>query len=255
MVNETKREGDSEMNQPFLPTSASLEAFDLFDRLQRTEGATGVLFGAPGSGRSTTLREYARHEEPGSAVVVPCAPGRGPVQFLQDLVDRLDPEAWNPVGNARSGVRAALRVLRSAETELVLLDDAHRLYKPVLEILEELRERSGVSLLLSGPERELTRRLRRVPTLLAAIERVRTLRPLEAEEVEDVLTLRAVDLRLPRTGGADLVQDLHLRSGGNWSRLLRLVARCGQEARSTFRAHLDRRVIHRAAEDTGLEAA
>lgn len=238
----------------FMPTSASLEAFHFLDRLRSERGAVGVLFGPPGTGKSAILRQYVREEESGRTVLLACAPGAGPVQSLQDLVDRLAPEEDLRVHDLRGGLRTACRLLRRHEIRLVVLDQANLAYKPVLETLRELVVRAGASLALAGPEPELRRRLHRVPGLEHRVERLRRLRPLDLEEVDDALS-RFPGLRLARAERHDLVRALHRRSGGNWRLLLRLARRCIQESRADYKPRLERGSLLKAFQDTGLEAA
>ncbi len=235
----------------FFTTSAALEAFDLFARTADEVGATTVLLGNPGSGRSTLLAEHVRRDGWGRAAMVPCPPAAGPVAFLQDILDRM---GGGLARSGREGVELVLGRLRQGGLEVLLLDDAHRLYKPCLEVLEEIQARSGVSVVLSGPKRDLVRRLRRVPSLLARVGRVRSLRELEREEVEDLLE-ESGDLRLPRPTADELVDALWQASGGNWARLVRLVSRCREQAAARFRPRLDRVTLDQASGDLGFEAA
>lgn len=240
------------MNKPtFFTTAAALEAFDLCSRTADEVMATAVLFGEPGSGRTTVLGEYARRQGEGRAAVVPCAPALGPVAFLQEI---LDSTGGGVARHGRDGVEKVLLQIEETGLELLLLDDAHRLYKPCLEVLEELQARSGVSLVLSGPERELVRRLRRAPALRARVGRLRWLRELDREEIEDLLE-ESGGLRLPRSGAQELVDELWEASRGNWSRLVRLVTRCREQAALRFRPRLDRSLVDRASGDLGFEAA
>lgn len=240
------------MSKPtFFTTAAALEAFDLFTRTADETMATAVLFGEPGAGRTAVLGEYVLRMGEGRAAVVPCAPALGPVAFLQAILDHT---GGGFARHGRDGVEKVLFRLQESGLELLLLDDAHRLYKPCLEILEELQKRSGVSLLLSGPEKELVRRLRRAPALRARVGRLRWLRELEREEVEELLAA-AGDLRLPRSGAEQLVDELWEASQGNWSRLVRLVTRCREQAALRFRPRLDHSIVDRASGDLGFKAA
>jgi len=235
----------------FFMTSAALEAFDVLGRTVDEVGATTVLFGESGSGRSTVLREYGLGRGRGRAVLVPCPPALGPVGFLQQILDRT---GGGLARSCREGLDRVVSRLRSEGLEVLLLDDAHRLYKPCLEVLEEVQARSGVSLVLCGSERELVGRLRRAPSLRARVGRVRWLRGLDREEVEDLLAASGA-LRLPRRDAADLLEALWEVSKGNWSRLLRVVSRCGEQAAARFQTRLDRSTLDRAVGDLGLEAA
>jgi hypothetical protein len=242
------------MNQSnhFFPTRAMLEALDLARRLAGPAPEIGALFGPPGSGRSSVLAEAARRLHQPAALLVACPPGIGSVGFLRTLAEPLAPLVR--LRDGRTGLRTVSGLLRSRGVRLLLVDDAHHLYKPPLEMLRDLLELTPVAVLLSGPESELRRRLARVPCLQDQVGRWRSLPPLSVDEVEDYLELHS-GLRLPRRHVMRLARAAHRMCGGNWSRLLRLLARCRENAAARYSARL-------AAEDTvvppadwGLEVA
>jgi hypothetical protein len=232
----------------FFPTRAALEAGDMAARLAGCGPEAGVLFGPPGSGRSALLAELARRQP--AALLVSCPPGLGSVGFLRTLLEPLAPLVR--LRDGRTGLRTVAAILRSRSVRLLLIDDAHHLYKPPLEMVRELVELAPVAVLLAGPERELRRRLKRVPCLQDLVGRWRSVGPLSADEVEEYLELQS-GLRLPRRHVVRLARAAHRLSGGNWSRLLRLLARCREKAAARFSPSLHPDDARVAPRDWGLE--
>lgn len=180
----------------------------------KTPGSIAAVLGAPGVGLSSFVTALAQ-EEPASSSPLVCPPALGPVQFLVFLNVGLSGE---PIAHwQRTGPQALARVvhtLRTNKFKTVVLDDAHRLYKPCLEMVEELARRTPVSFVLAGATAELDCRLARVPRLLGRLEK-HHLAPLSKEDLAELLS-HQLGTRLDPA----LAERLLERTGGNWRRLL-----------------------------------
>lgn len=234
----------------FIPTWPTREAFALLDSAQWGPPEVSALFGAPGTGKTLTLREYARSLNRSFGerriLYLEPEPGIGRVGLLQALLDRLAPGVRAVEG--RLGLSRVEHRLRSAGTRLLLVDDAHRLYKPTLEMLTAVFSRCGLPVVLCGPRPELVHRLEQVPQLKARVGRIRELEPLRRDDVELALGhLAGFRLEDPRRAAF----ELHRRSQGNWGRLVRLLARCQEQLSPAPR--LGRRQVVRASRDLGLD--
>lgn len=190
----------------------------------KTPGSIAAVLGAPGVGLSSFVTALAQ-EEPGSSSPLVCPPALGPVQFLFFLNVGLSGE---PIARwQRTGPQALARVihtLRTNKCKTVLLDDAHRLYKPCLEMVEELARRTPVSFVLAGAATELERRLSRVPRLLGRLEK-HHLAPLSKDDVVELLS-HQLGVRLDPA----LAERLLEKTGGSWRLLLRSLENARKDA-------------------------
>lgn len=177
--------------------------------------------GLPGSGKSSWLAWQARQRP--AALLWSAEPGLGRVQLLTSLLEALGVAIGSRSRRCGRRLFSVLRdALRSQAKDELLVDEAHLLYKPCLELLDALAMTEPVRLVLVGTT-ELERRLLKVPSLA---ERVTPDR-LGLLEQDDL-----VELLWARFGTADerLAAELLERSEGRWSRLVHLFDKAHERA-------------------------
>jgi DNA transposition AAA+ family ATPase len=226
-MDETKNE-EGVMNPyaAIIPTRAGNQALDFLETARLNRGEVSLLVGAPGSGKTTLVAEYARSERlsrrhPRAVLSLTCVPGVGALGLVQGLLDQVAPGFW--ARTARHGLARLVTALRREDVQLLVLDEAQHLYKTPLEMVRMLHQRTGISVVLCGEPGELRARLALVPVLRAHVHRVHTLEELAPEEAA---AYAAAGLRQTAAAVLPLVEAAR----GNWDRLVRLVRECHVQA-------------------------
>jgi DNA transposition AAA+ family ATPase len=203
------------------------------DHLAETaaRGAVSMLVAPSGAGKSWLLRGCAVRG-PSSVLHWPADVINSPLGFVQAALGHLGLE-WH--GSTRAGLAVLRTQIRQGALELVLIDDAQRLYSPLMDVLRQLHDDSGLAVALCGPPRLGARLLERCPELWARVWRTHLLGPVRVRDVYRALrgdatrgTRDVAELRWMAVADA-VVRE----SGGNFRRLTELLG----AARSMARAH------------------
>lgn len=206
----------------YTPTGAGNRALDFLETARLNRGEVSLLVGAPGSGKTTLVAEYARGEgllrrHPQSVLSLTCVPGVGALGLVQGLLDQVAPGFRAQTG--RHGLARLVTAVRREDVQILVLDEAQHLYKTPLEMVRMLHQRTGISVVLCGEPGELRARLALVPVLRAHLHRLHTLEALTPAEASGYA---AACLRQ----SLEAVRPLAEASQGNWDRLVRLVREC-----------------------------
>jgi DNA transposition AAA+ family ATPase len=130
-----------EVDEDFIYTSASRTIISRLDAARRNRYAFVLISGPAGSGKSMTVREYARDKDVG---YIRCYPDFGPADLLGELVGYL---ALNKV----SGYRMTLSMIRTALAQryrMIVLDEAQLIGRKGLETAKYLADEANVTFVL-----------------------------------------------------------------------------------------------------------
>jgi AAA domain len=154
MINPRKA-GHLPPGQPCIQTS-TLQSFlalvQLLSDAQRSTAMMGVAVGAPGVGKSVSLRYYeellARKEAPAAGIAISVYPHSTPHFVIAKLFEALG-EA-TPAGRYSSKLDGLAAAFHRHGIPLVMLDEADRLNDPCLDLLCSLFDMTGCPCLLVG---------------------------------------------------------------------------------------------------------
>jgi len=196
MINPRKA-GHLLSGQPYIQTS-TLQSFlalvQLLSDAQRYTAMIGVAVGAPGVGKSVSLRFYeellALKEAPAAGIFVSVYPRSTPHFVMAQLFEALG-EAI-PSGRYSSKLDSLAATTRRHGLHLVILDGADRLSDPCLDLICSLFDMTGCSCLLVGLP-TLLQRCQKHAQLWSRVGVCLKFSPLPFEEVLH-LVLPALDL-------------------------------------------------------------
>lgn len=108
-------------------------------------GRIVCVMGAPGMGKTTSLKEYCRRNP--SVLYLSAHQGvTGPKAFVEELAEVLKVSGR---GTLRVQLKAVVDTLRGTN-RLVIVDEAQKLNAPVLETLRDIHDQTGVGMVLAG---------------------------------------------------------------------------------------------------------
>jgi DNA transposition AAA+ family ATPase len=172
----------------FVVTSQVRQVIDLCDALRQSR-TLGLLTGTPGVGK-TWAAQYAaqQQQEPEEITASPMLYTTIDVQntpraLLGNLLDCLGPDYRAPVPDM---ARLACCWVHRRQVELIILDEADRLNKASLEVIQDIHDRTRCAFLFVG-QLTLDIKLRRYKQLLNRIGLAVELRPLTFDEMVEFL--------------------------------------------------------------------
>lgn len=131
---------------PFVETSM----FQLVNSVCQRASAyriVGLIIGYVGTGKTTSLKEYARRHT--NTVLIESHPQIATGTVLELLTQTLEVAAARPTNDAR--FMALVKALKGTDT-LLVVDEAENLNTATLNILRRLRDLAGIGVVLAGTE-------------------------------------------------------------------------------------------------------
>lgn len=138
-----KKAGKKE--EPFVMTKQAKSIFFVCDECVM-EGEMGIVYGHPGTGKTTALKHYARQNP--QSVLLEVEPGIGPREFLWNLADMLG--ADRAISKAAT-TKNIVRRLTLRDT-IIIIDEAEHLRIEALEHLRRIWDFSRTPIVLGGTE-------------------------------------------------------------------------------------------------------
>lgn len=143
-----------QVSQPYPHTTAVYQAMGFIDKLRkaRSESNTspiGLIWGAPGSGKTVAARASLRNPDPcRSLEIMFSVPSRCTPSLLAHVFATHMNNPWIPKRRKHSAVDKCVALIQQNETELIIADHAEEFTKKTLQAIQEIRDRCHVTIVL-----------------------------------------------------------------------------------------------------------
>lgn len=230
--------GVEEKNIPvpeMVETSASRKIFDACT-LVKTFREFGVITGESGSGKTYTLRQYARSHS--NILLLECDPGYSTASLCLHLARLLRIPTTGAVRDLRTRLLGKLN-----EGQFIICDEAEYLQHYALETLRRFHDKCGVPVVLAGMPRLISNLRGNRGEFAQLYSRVGICVELDPITPNDIQAL--VSANLPGNNG--LWKDFQKHCQGNTRRLVKLIERSKYIAKLN-KVDITPAVVERAAE-------
>lgn len=143
--NYSKTKSSSQEKEPFVMTKQAKSIFFICDECV-IEGEMGIVYGHPGTGKTTALKNYAQQNP--QAVFIEVEPGITPRELLWSIADTIGAERDRSRVQTERNICKRLK-LRDA---VIIIDEGEHLRVDSLDDLRRIWDFSKTPLILSGTE-------------------------------------------------------------------------------------------------------
>lgn len=144
----------SQVSQPYPHTTGVRQAIEFIDELRKARSESnrspiGLIWGAPGSGKTVAARASLRKPDPfRSLEIMFSVPSRCTPSFLAHVFTTHMNNPWIPKRRKQSAVDKCVALIHQNETELIIADHAEEFTKKTLQAIQEIRDRCHVTIVL-----------------------------------------------------------------------------------------------------------